>query len=80
MGHLSRKKSVKGKIKKHESFYTRKSIVNNIFYTNKIMENSVDDFLLLDYVDVLPINGISIVNLTNSFAKMGNDENQQALP
>jgi hypothetical protein len=44
------------------------------------MENSVDDFLLLDYVDVLPINGISIVNLTNSFAKMGNDENQQALP
>ena len=27
-----------------------------------------------------PIDGISIVNLTNSFAKMGNDDNQQALP
>jgi hypothetical protein len=36
--------------------------------------------LLHDYVDVLPIDGISIVNLTNSFAKMGNNVNQQALP
>lgn len=44
------------------------------------MENSVVDFLLHDYVDVLPIDGIYIVNLTNSFAKMGNDDNQQALP
>jgi hypothetical protein len=44
------------------------------------MENNVIDFLLHDYVDVLPIDGISIVNLTNYFAKMGNNVNQQALP
>jgi hypothetical protein len=68
-GHLWRKKSV-GKTKKHESFYARKSVVENVCYTNNYMQNGVS---------LLPTYSVPIIaSRMNHFKKRENDENQWA--
>lgn len=47
------KRKCQGKTKKYESFYARKSIIENVLYTNNHMQNSVFISLLQDYDDVL---------------------------
>jgi hypothetical protein len=75
-GHLWRKKSV-GKTKKHKSFYTRKSVVENVCYTNNYMQNGVSFSLLQDYEDTLPTYSVPIIaSRMNPFKKRENDENQ----
>jgi hypothetical protein len=73
---MLKKDSVRGKTKKYGRFYVRKSVVDNVLYANKPTQNSVSISLLKDYKDVLPINGVPIINsMMNSFEEMRNDEN-----